>query len=439
VDSRGLLTATPGGDASTGASSGTSMFNGMTVISQSQSRQDSRETLATLAGDTGGRSFFDTGDFGKIFKSVQNDTSGYYLVGYYSTDTSQDGAWRRISVKINGLPAGAHVRTREGYYGPKNFGVFTTEDRERQLEDAFKSPDPEVELPLAVETAQFRLDANQVFVPIAAKLAPSALQWAQKRGSHQTAFDFAAEVRDAKTNRVVGALRDTITVKTDAAQFQDIQQRSLVYQGGIILSPGEYKLKFLARENESGRIGTFEDTLSLAPPQSDRLQLSSLLLSSQVEAVQKTAQIKTQALAADAKMKSSPLIVDGERIIPSVTRVFTDQQTMYVFFQAYLPQKADANSIRAGLVFFRNGQRLSDTPMVAPTEYDDKTHTASFRISLPLVDLNAGRYTVQAIVVDAGTAYSAFARNYFALRSTAKPAAAVTVPPAPAPAAPANQ
>jgi len=161
------------------------------------------------------------------------------------------------------------------------------------------------------------------------------------------------------------------------------------------------------------------------------LQLSSVLLSSQVEAVQKTAQIKTQALAADAKLKSSPLIVDGERIIPSVTRVFTDQQTMYVFFQAYLPSKADSNSVRAGLVFFRNGQRLSDTPMVAPTAYDDKTHTASFRISLPLEGLNAGRYTVQAIVVDAGTAYSAFARNYFALRPAAKPAAAATVPPAP--------
>ena len=431
VDSRGLLTATPGGDASAGASSGTSMFNGATVISQSQSRQDSRETLATLAGDTGGRAFFDAGDFGKIFQSVQNDTSGYYLVGYYSTDTSQDGAWRRIHVKIDGLPAGAHVRTREGYYGPKNFGVFTTEDRERQLEEAFKSEDPEVELPIAVETAQFRLDGNQVFVPIAAKLAPSALQWAQKRGSHETAFDFAAEVRDAKTNRVVGALRDTITVKIDAEHFQDLQQRALVYQGGIILSPGEYKLKFLARENESGRIGTFEETLSLARPQPDLLQLSSVLLSSQVEAAQKTAQIKTQALALDAKLKSSPLVVDGERIIPSVTRVFTDQQTMYVFFQAYLPQNADASAVRAGLVFFRNGQRLSDTPMIAPTAYDDKSRTATFRISLPLDGLNAGRYTVQAIVVDAGTTFAAFARNYFALQPVAKPAAAANVPAAP--------
>jgi VWFA-related protein len=431
VDSRGLLTATPGGDASTGASGGNAMFTGATVISQSQSRQDSRDTLATLAGDTGGRTFFDVGDFGKVFQSVQNDTSGYYLVGYYSTNAANDGAWRRVHVKIDQLPAGVHIRAREGYYAPKNFGVFTTEDRERQLEEAFQSETPEVELPLAVETSEFRLNANQVFVPIDAKLAPSALQWAQKRGSRETAFDFAAEVRDAKSNRVVGALRDTITVKIDAEHFQDIQQHSLVYQGGIILAPGEYKLKFLARENESGRIGTFEQNISLAPPQLDRLQVSSLLLSSQVEAVQNTAQIKTQALAPDAKLKSSPLDVGGERIIPSVTRVFTGEQTMYVFFQAYAPQKADANSLRAGLVFFRNGQRLSDTPMVAPTEYDEKSRTASFRLSLPLSGLSAGRYTVQAIVVDAGTAYAAFARNYFALRPTSKPAATATIPPPP--------
>lgn len=235
-------------------------------------------------------------------------------------------------------------------------------------------------------------------------------------------------MRDAKTNRVVGALRDTITVKIDAEHFQDMQQRSLVYQGGIILSPGQYKLKFLARENESGRIGTFETNLTIAPLQPDRLQLSSVLLSSQVEAVQNAAQIKTQALGQDAQMKSSPLDVGGERIIPSVTRVFTDQQTLYVFFQAYLPQKAEAASLRAGLVFFRNGQRLSDTPMVAPAEYDEKTHTASFRISLPLAGLNAGRYTVQAIVVDADTTYAAFGRNYFAVRSAPKPAASISSP-----------
>ena len=229
----------------------------------------------------------------------------------------------------------------------------------------------------------------------------------------------------------MGALRDTITVKIDQEHFQDIQQHSLVYQGGIILAPGEYRLKFLARENESGKIGTFEDKLSIAPPRFDRLQISSLLLSSQVEALQNAAQIKTQAYAQDAKLKSSPLDVGGERIIPSVTRVFTGDQTLYVFFQAYAPPNFDANSLRAGLVFFRNGLRFSDTPMVSPAEYDEKTHTASFRLSLPLASLGAGRYTVQAVVVDAGTSYAAFARNYFALKGPSRPAAAAAVPPPP--------
>jgi VWFA-related protein len=430
IDARGLLAEIPGGDATTGAASGTSMFTGNSVYTQTQSREDSRETLATLASDTGGKSFFDLGDFGDAFKSVQADGTGYYLVGYYSTDGARDGRWRNVKVSVSNLPAGAHIHYREGYYAEKEFGVYTTEDRERQLEDAMSSETPVVELPIAVETAAFRLNDTQFFVPIAAKLASSALQWAQKSGRRQTAFDFAAEIRVAKTNRVAGALRDTITVQLDTARFQQVQQQALLYQGGFILAPGNYTLKFLARENESGRIGTFEENISLPAPQPDKLQLSSVLLSSQLETVHKTSEVKTQALAEDARMQSSPLDVEGQRIVPSVTRVFTDQQMMYVFFQAYPPAKSDPNGLRAGLVLFRNGARVNQTPMVEPAEVDPKTGAASFRISLPLSSVAPGRYTLQAVAVEAGTQQAAFARNYFALRAATQPAA---VPPATSP------
>jgi VWFA-related protein len=441
VDARGLLAEIPGGDATTGAASGTAMFNGNSVYTQTQSREDSRETLATLAGDTGGKSFFDLGDFGDAFRAVQADGTGYYLVGYYSSDGVRDGRWRNVKVSVANLPAGAHLHYREGYYAPKDFGVYTTEDRERQLEDAMSSETPIVELPVAVETAAFRLNDAQYFVPIAAKLASSALQWAQKTGRRQTEFDFAAEIRTKQTNRVVGALRDTITVQLDTARFAQVQQQALLYQGGIILAPGNYTLKFLARENESGRIGTFEEDLSLPAPQPDKLQLSSVLLSSQLETVRKTSEVKTQALAEDARLQSSPLDVEGQRIVPSVTRVFTGEQTMYVFFQAYPPAKSDPSALRAGLVLFRNGARVNQTPMVEPAEIDPKTGAASFRISLPLSSIATGRYTLQAVAVEAGTEQAAFARNYFALRATpqppAAPASSPTNLPAAAPASPA--
>ena len=46
-------------------------------------REDSRDTLATLSTDTGGRAFFDLGDLSEAFPKIQQENGGYYLVGYY--------------------------------------------------------------------------------------------------------------------------------------------------------------------------------------------------------------------------------------------------------------------------------------------------------------------------------------------------------------------
>jgi VWFA-related protein len=424
VDARGLLAETPGGDASTGMATGTSSFSGAAVFQQVQARQESRDTLATLAEDTGGKAFFDQGDFGKIFQEVESETTGYYLLNYYSTNPKRDGRYRRVRIKLVNVP-GAHVKFREGYYAPKDWGIYSTEDREKQLDDAMASNVPLVELPIALQTAQFHMPNGQIFVPVSAKLASSALQWAEKRGSREAQFDFLAEVTDANSKRVASSLRDTMTVRLDTERFQQVQQQAMVYQGGFLLSPGKYHLKFLARENESGRVGTFEQDLTLLPANPNRLSLSTVMLSSQIVQVQKTAEVQRKALGVDTKMKESPLDVNGERIVPNVTGVFTEQQTLYVFFQAYLPANADAANLRAGLVFFQGGKQSNATAMVEPTEVDAKTRTASFRISIPLEKIPLGSYTVQAVAIVAGSAQAAFARSYFALR---KPAAAASAP-----------
>jgi VWFA-related protein len=418
VDIRGLQATAPGGNAGTGAAAGTAMFSGASVFRQVSTRQDSRETLSTLSSDTGGQAFFDLGSFKEVFQQVQEDASGYYLAGYYSSNKQKDGKWRDVKVKVES--PGVKVHSREGYYAPKDYGRFNTEDRERQLEEAMRAENPRVELPLAIETAQFRLSDQEVYVPVAVKLAASALDWAQKRGRREAAFDFAAEVRlmlrEGQPGPAMGVLRDTVKVKLEAERYQQVAQQAIVYQGGFILGPGNYRLKFLARENETGRIGTFEQELDIPTRQPARLELSTIMLASQIEAVSKTNEVEKKALGPEAKLTKSPLEMGGERIIPSVTRVFTTQQMLYVFFQAYLPAKAEAAELRAGLVFFRNGERTNETPLVAPAEIDTKGHTVTFRISLPLEKLVTGRYTVQAVAVEASGGQAAFARGYFALR-----------------------
>jgi VWFA-related protein len=427
IDSRGLLAAPPGGDVTTNAATGTSMFTGASVFHQTDQREDSRDTLATLSTDTGGKAFFDLGDLSDAFPKIQQENGGYYLIAYnLGAEVKRDGRWRSIHVKVN-VP-GAHVRYRDGYYAPRDFQHLEREDRAQQLADAVNSENPVVELPVAVETGMFRLSDQQTYVPIAAKISASALDWAEKHGNRQAEFDFAVQVRAVPSGQ-------TTQVKLDAERFQEINKKNLLYQGGVLLAPGNYRLKFVARENESGKIGTFEQNLTVPAAQPGKMTLSSVVLSSQLVPVQKSGEVQTKTQGLHSKTTSSPLDMNGQTIIPSVTRLFTQNQTLYVFFQVYYPEKdekkeaIDGNSLRAGLIFFRNGLQINATPLLAPSEVDAKKSVASFRISLPLTKLQGGRYTLQTIVIAPGTQHSAFSRTYMALLSSAPPAA---VPPAPA-------
>lgn len=443
IDARGMYTTPPGGDVTTAAASGTSMFSGASVFHQTDQREDSRDTLATLSTDTGGRAFFDLGDLSDAFPKIQQDNGGYYLVGYdLPADAKRDGRWHAVRVKVK--VSGAHVRYRNGYYAPRDFQHLEKESRDEQLAEALNSENPEVDLPIAVETSVFRLNDEQAYVPISTKLSPRALDWAQKHDQREAAFDFAVEVRAVPSGQSVAALRDTINVRLDQQRFAEVNRSSLVYQGGVVLAPGNYKLKLVARENESGRIGTFEENLTVPSRPPARISLSSVLLSSQLVPVEKSAEAQTKGAGFRAKLATTPLEISGERIVPSVTRFFTQQQTLYVFFQAYYPEKPEKNqafdpsALRAGLIFFRGGVQVNMTPLIEPTQTDEKTHTASFRISLPLAKLPSGRYTVQAVVIAAGTQQSAFGRAYLALEqppqapTSAAPAASPPVaPPAP--------
>lgn len=441
IDARGMFATPPGGDATTAAATGTSMFSGASVYHQTDQREDSRDALATLSTDTGGRAFFDLGDLSDAFPKIQQDNAGYYLVGYTLPEgVKRDGRWRVVRVKVSA--PGAHVRYRNGYYAPRDFQHLEKEDRDQQLADAMRSENPESDLPIAVETGMFRMGDQQVYVPISAKLSSRALDWAQKHNRHEASFDFAAEVRAVPSGQSVAALRDTITVHLDEQRFQQVTRSNLVYQGGVLLAPGTYRLKFVARENESGKIGTFEQQLAVPPRPAARMSLSSVLLSSQLVPVEKTGEVETRGERIRAKTAASPLEMDGEKIVPSVTRFFTQQQTLYIFFQAYYPEKPDktdtfdVNTLRAGLVFFRSGVQVNATPLLAPAEVDPKTRTASFRISLPLAKLPSGRYTVQAVAIAAGTQQSAFGRAYLALEQAQPNPAAVpaATPPATPPA-----
>ena len=53
-------------------------------------------------------------------------------------------------------------------------------------------------------------------------------------------------------------MRDGITIKLPAEAVSQFPKRSVLYDTGFTLTPGKYAIRFLVRENETGKMGTFE-------------------------------------------------------------------------------------------------------------------------------------------------------------------------------------
>ncbi len=408
VDARGLVATAPAGNASRGSAGGRGNFNGGAGRAMAGNMQASQDSMYALAADTGGKAFFDSNDLAGGVVQAQKDIASYYILGYYSPNTALDGKYRRIKVQINSnLTAKLDYRT--GYFASKEFKQFTSSDRERQLQEAIMLGDPITDLSLAMEIDYFRQAKDRYYVPVSVKLPGSDIELAKRGGSQSTRLDFIGQVRDAK-GALAGTVRDFITVKLKDETAAQLEKRTLAYDVGFTLEPGSYTIKFLTRENETGKIGTFETKFVVPDLTSEPnyLPISSVILSNQQEKIENA----VGGAGVNRRLFNfNPLVVAGEKIIPSVTRVFRRDQEMYVFLEAYEPDASTTRPIVAGLTFYRGKVKAFETEPLHVTEgLNPLTKSVPVRFSLPLSKLEPGRYTCQVTVLDPSAQRFAFWR-----------------------------
>lgn len=81
-------------------------------------RHELQRRLQQIVEATGGQAFFPLAmkDVESAYDKVLAEIKGQYHLGYLSTQTAADGAWRKVEVKLR--RPGLKVRTRKGYFGP---------------------------------------------------------------------------------------------------------------------------------------------------------------------------------------------------------------------------------------------------------------------------------------------------------------------------------
>lgn len=424
IDARGLVASAPAGDASVASPRGTGVFTGGSQSSQRAQFNDQQETLTTLAADTGGKAMLDNNDLSMGIVQAQQSTSSYYLIGYYSTNASLDGRYRRIKVQLkNDLKASLDYRN--GYYAGKDFKKFNSSDRERQLEEAIALGDPVTDLPMAIEIDYFRAGKGQYIVPISVKIPGADIELARKGIKGVTDMDFIGQVMDSK-GKLASGVRDGIKMTLSDADAQALAKRYVQYDTTLMLPPGDFKLKFLARENQTGKMGTYETKFHIPDLNqiSSTARVSSIVWSNQREL------LSASAGAAEKNKKvlaANPLVKEGSKLIPSITRVFRQDQKLYVYFEVYDPTLDPDRGIphvAATLALYKGKKKVYESQPLRILELAPKAHSIPFQMQVALDKMAPGTYVGQVNVIDQTGKKFAFSRAPLVVLASAPAASA---------------
>ncbi|MGB6132135.1 MAG: VWA domain-containing protein [Acidobacteriaceae bacterium] len=426
VDARGLQAISPLGDATTGSLRGANAYNGAALQNNLDSNFNTQEVMATLSSDTGGKAFFDSNDFSPAFAQIQNDTSAYYVIGYHSTNLKRDGGYRRLTIKVD--RPDVKLEYRRGYYAPADFKHSTKDEREQQLEDELASGLPDTDLPVYLQALYFRLSPERFFVPVSLVVPGSAIPFVKGGDRDKATLDIIGQVRDA-AGHDIGDIRDT--VKLAVNQSEQVQQKNVQYTTGFNLPTGKYHVKFVVRENETGRMGSFETDLFVPDLRKAPLKMSSVVLASQ----------RVPA----GKKQDNLLVRDGEELVPNLPHVFRQNQHLYLLYEVYDPAhaalektaeakpekgtKPEGEPVRVmtSIEFLSGSAKVFETPVIQATRINQPDRDAiAFQFDLPLDSLKPGTYICQINVIDDAGGTFTFPRTAVLIRPAAPaiPAAA---------------
>jgi VWFA-related protein len=413
IDARGLVAQAPLGDATQGSQGNSGMYNGAAALAVRNNFQQSQDTLYALASDTGGKAFFDNNDLDRGIVEAQESISDYYVVGYYATNTTKNGRFRRIRISIAGHPD-ADLNYRQGYYADKEFSKFTAVDKERQLEDALMLDDPITDLDIAMEIDYFQLNRAEYFVPVIVKIPGRELALAKRGGYEHTLIDFIGEVKDLVGGTTVSNVRDDVNIKLSDATAAELAKRPIEYDTGFTLLPGKYMIKFLARDNETGRIGTYQATFVIPNlnKEEKRVPISTVVLGSQRVELNQAVYDAAKAKQRGKDDSVNPLVADGKKLIPSVTRVFSTTRQIYVYLQAYKQTPSPGNPPLFAFVTLYHGDTkvFETTPTAISPSTATRLGTMPLSFSLGVRGVPPGEYECQVTILDPSTEKANFWR-----------------------------
>ncbi len=253
VDVRGLVVLAP---------TASSRISASNIQASAQRRAwMHQETLATFrefADMTGGRAYFNTNDLVRAFHDAVDDSASYYMLGFYLAPDDRKPGWRKLQVKVK--PPHAQVRSRSGFYVmPED--KDKAKSRQSDIALALTSPLDFTSVPLLARWTATTPNGDKKGAAFELILPANAALVVESDQNHMS-IDFEAAAREP-TGKIVASHGRTVEAHLKPESLQQIRSSGITYKGALDLPPGQYTVRFVVRDNLSGRMGSVAAPLTV--------------------------------------------------------------------------------------------------------------------------------------------------------------------------------
>lgn len=233
----------------------------MQVSSDPIRQTGGRESLNYLAVETGGRFFKDTNDLGDPLREVLDMTSRYYILGYTPDDLAGPGRFHKLKVKVR--RKATRVSHRTGYYERVPRAAQTTLQRKFEAAQLVITGVGKNDLHFSALCLPFPAEGERQTLGIVVQVPREELHWQAQVALEVYGYAVAAD----------GSVQDHLAqfARVDTAQADPQKTaQGLSFYGTLQVPPGQYTLKLMIQEPESGGAGVqFLDVV--VPPRDARL------------------------------------------------------------------------------------------------------------------------------------------------------------------------
>ena len=217
-------------------------------------QMDTQATLETFASMTGGRAYYNSNDLVKGFRDAVNDSSEYYMLGYYLDRSKTRSGWRKLAVKVDQKHIEVHART--GFF-VTNATVDPETSRSSDITSALQSPLDYTSLAMMTRWGKIEpaKDPARKRVHYEMHVAPDASLVNDADNNH-VALEFVAVAKTEEGKQVDQPTGKKFDVHVPPEKLASIRSSGISYAGALDLAPGEYTVRFVVRDDLSGRVGS---------------------------------------------------------------------------------------------------------------------------------------------------------------------------------------